>query len=166
MRDHSVAGLVRDPLHDRHTHGFTLIGGTYPGAIYTGTVSMAKAPQTPISRRLCSASKKVVRPKRLVGWCSRFSLEPKFAQTVSTRLEYRVFLTPKGDCKGLNVANETASGFEVHELGGGTSSVSFNYRIVALRKNFENIRLADHTNDPDPLKMMKKGTPTPLTVTG
>jgi hypothetical protein len=26
---------------------------------------------------------------------------------------------------------------------------------VALRKNYENIRLADHTNDPDPVKQIK-----------
>jgi TGF-beta propeptide len=88
------------------------------------------------------------------------ALESEFAQTVNPGLEYHVFLTPNGDCKGLYVSQKTPTSFEVRELGGGTSSVSFDYRIVALRKNFENIRLADHTNDPDPLKMMKKGTPT------
>jgi len=88
------------------------------------------------------------------------ALEPEFAQTVNTSLEYHVFLTPNGDCKGLYVSQKTPTSFEVRELGGGTSSVSFDFRIVALRKNFENIRLADHTNDPDPMKMMKKGTPT------
>jgi hypothetical protein len=87
-------------------------------------------------------------------------LEPEFAQTVNTKLEYHVFLTPKGDCKGLYVAHETSNSFEVHELGGGTSGVRFDYRIVALRKDFENIRMADHTNDPDLLKMMKQGPPT------
>jgi hypothetical protein len=60
-------------------------------------------------------------------------------------MDYHVFLTPKGDCKGLYVANETAGGFEVHELGGGSSSIAFDYRIVAKRKGFENIRMADLT---------------------
>jgi hypothetical protein len=86
-------------------------------------------------------------------------LEPEFAQTVNTQLEYHIFLTPKGDCKGLYVAHETSNSFEVHELGGGTSGVRFDYRIVALRKNFENIRMADHTNDPDPMQMIKPGPP-------
>jgi hypothetical protein len=54
-------------------------------------------------------------------------------------------LTPKGDCKGLYVSNESADSFEVHELGGGTSSVAFDYRIVAKRNGYENVRLADHT---------------------
>ena len=58
-------------------------------------------------------------------------------------MEYHVFLTPKGDCKGLYVANETPAGFEVHELGGGQSTVAFDYRIVARRKGYESVRLAD-----------------------
>ncbi len=80
-------------------------------------------------------------------------LEPDYAQTINTKLEYHVFLTPNGDCKGLYVTRKTESSFEVHEMGGGTSSIDFDYRIVALRKDYENVRLADHTNDPDPAKM-------------
>jgi hypothetical protein len=90
------------------------------------------------------------------------ALEPDFAQTVNTGVEYHVFLTPRGECEGLYVASTTASGFEVRELHHGSSSVTFDYRIVALRKNFENIRLEDHTKDPDPAKFMearKKNAP-------
>jgi hypothetical protein len=83
-------------------------------------------------------------------------LESEFAQTINTELEYHVFLTPNGDCKGLYVSQKTGSSFEVRELGNGSSDVRFDYRIVALRKNFENIRMADHTNDPDPMKMVPK----------
>ncbi len=72
-------------------------------------------------------------------------LEPTFAQTINGGLEYHVFLTPKGDCKGLYVTNETADGFEVRELGGGTASVAFDYRIMARRKGYESVRLADNT---------------------
>jgi len=84
------------------------------------------------------------------------TLDPDFIQTVNTDLEYHVFLTPKGDCKGLYVSQQTPGSFEVHELGGGTSSIRFDYRIMALRKNYENIRFADHTNDPDPRKQMER----------
>jgi hypothetical protein len=73
-------------------------------------------------------------------------LESVFAQTVNTGMEYHVFLTPKGDCKGLYVTNENSGSFEVHELGGGTSAIAFDYRIMARRKSYENIRLADLTN--------------------
>jgi hypothetical protein len=72
-------------------------------------------------------------------------LEPTFAQTINGGLEYHVFLTPKGDCKGLYVTNETADGFEVRELGGGSANIAFDYRIMARRKGYENVRLADNT---------------------
>jgi hypothetical protein len=52
-----------------------------------------------------------------------------------------VFLTPLGDCKGLYVRRRSAGGFDVQELGGGTSSLKFSYRIVAKRKGTENKRL-------------------------
>src|SRR5579872_977514 len=72
-------------------------------------------------------------------------LESGFAQTVNTNSDYHVFLTPKGDCKGLYVTNEGAGSFEVHELGHGQSSIAFDYRIVAHRKGYESLRLADAT---------------------
>ena len=40
--------------------------------------------------------------------------------------------------------------------GWRTSNIEFSYRIVALRKNYEKIRLEDHTNDPNPMKLMKQ----------
>jgi hypothetical protein len=81
----------------------------------------------------------------LSNGAARVALDPTFASTVNTTTDYHVFLTPKGDCKGLYVANETATGFEVRELGGGHSGVAFDYRIVAKRNGFESVRLADVT---------------------
>lgn len=82
---------------------------------------------------------------QLLNGSARIDLEPTFAQTVNTDLDYHVFLTPNSDCKGLYVSQKSPTSFEVHELGGGTSSVAFDYRIIAKRKNYENIRLADNT---------------------
>jgi hypothetical protein len=73
------------------------------------------------------------------------NLEGVFGQTVNTDIDYHVFLTPNGDCKGLYVSQKTATSFVVRELGGGTSSIAFDYRIMAKRKGYENIRLADKT---------------------
>jgi len=92
----------------------------------------------------------------LVSGAAVVSLDSDYLQTVNTEREYQVFLTPYGDCKGLYVANRTANSFEVHELGGGTASLSFGYRIMALRKKYEEVRFADHTNDPDPRKMKER----------
>ena len=92
----------------------------------------------------------------LVNGSAVVALDHDFVQTVNTEQEYMVFPVPNGDCKGLYVSHQTPSSFEVHELGGGTSNVRFYYRIMALRKNYENVRFADHTNDPDPRRMMER----------
>jgi hypothetical protein len=73
------------------------------------------------------------------------NLEGTFGQTVNTDIEYHVFLTPNGDCKGLYVAQKSPTSFVVRELGGGTSSIDFDYRIMAKRKGYENVRLEDRT---------------------
>lgn len=81
----------------------------------------------------------------LTGGVTTIQLEPHFAKTVSGQADYHVFLTPEGDCDGLYIANKTATSFEVRELRRGTSSVAFDYRIVAHRKGFESSRLPDVT---------------------
>ena len=82
---------------------------------------------------------------QLSNGSARVDLDPTFAQTVNTEMDYKVFPVPNGDCKGLYITNKTQTSFEVHELGGGASSVAFDYRIMAKRKGYENIRLADRT---------------------
>jgi len=74
-------------------------------------------------------------------------LEPTFAQTVNLDIDYHVFLTPNGDCKGLYVSRKTSTSFEVRELGSGRSAIAFDYKIVARRKGYETIRLADKTKE-------------------
>jgi hypothetical protein len=93
---------------------------------------------------------------QLVNGAAVVPLDPTFIQTVNSEQEYQVFLTPYGDCKGLYVGNRTAASFEVHELGGGSASLSFGYRITALRRNYENVRFADHTHDLDSVKAMRE----------
>jgi len=74
-------------------------------------------------------------------------IDPTFAETVNTDKEYHVFLTPNGDCKGLYVTNKKGTSFEVRELNGGKSGISFSYRIVAKRKGYESQRLAKVNED-------------------
>jgi hypothetical protein len=78
---------------------------------------------------------------QLLGGITTVRLDQKFIQTVNLGKGYHVFVTPKGDCKGLFVTNETNNGFEVRELGGGQSSIDFDYRIVAHRNKYESMRL-------------------------
>jgi hypothetical protein len=74
------------------------------------------------------------------------NLESVFSQTVNADMNYHVFLTPNGDCKGLYVTQKTATSFVVRELGGGKSSIGFDYRIMAKRKGYENIRLEEKSD--------------------
>jgi hypothetical protein len=73
------------------------------------------------------------------------NIEAVFGETVNTGVEYRVFLTPNGDCKGLYVAQKSSTSFVVRELGGGHSSIAFDYRIMAKRVGYEKVRLTDLT---------------------
>jgi hypothetical protein len=82
---------------------------------------------------------------QLKSGAAMVTLEATFAQTVDVASDYHVFLTPEGDCHGLYVSHKTPTGFEVRELGGGRSDVAFDYRIVALRRGLENLRLEDMT---------------------
>ena len=68
------------------------------------------------------------------------SIEPIFAQTVNLEDTYHVFLTPRGDC-GLYVAEQTATSFSVRALNGATCGIAFDYRIIAARLDYEDLRL-------------------------
>src|SRR5262249_19627346 len=73
---------------------------------------------------------------------TKVHISADFAALVRTN-RYHVFVTPHGDCGGLFVASRTRTGFEVRELNGGTSNVSFSYRIVAKRKDIVGKRLEE-----------------------
>ena len=62
-------------------------------------------------------------------------LDVDFAKVIK-RGDYKVFLTPEGDCRGLYVRKSAAS-FEVREFAGGKSSIAFSYRIVGRRKDIK-----------------------------
>jgi hypothetical protein len=99
---------------------------------------------------------------RLESGVGRIALDSTFAQTVDAASDYHVFLAPQGECRGLYISNKSATGFEVHELGGGRSNVRFDYRIVALRRGFETLRLEDQTTMVAKLKdNMRKPSATP-----
>jgi hypothetical protein len=73
------------------------------------------------------------------------SIDPAFAETISETPDYHVFITPNGDSAGLYVIKKTATSFEVRESKGGTSSLTFDFKIVAKRRGYEAQRLVDVT---------------------
>jgi hypothetical protein len=84
------------------------------------------------------------------------ALDSTFALAANMEPGYHVFLTPKGDCEGLYVANETATGFEVRELRGGKSSVAFDYRIVAKRRGYEGVRMDELDADAETVAAIRE----------
>src|SRR5262249_44129268 len=73
---------------------------------------------------------------RLKGGRATVKLDADFAKIIKSG-DYRVFVTPEGDCRGLSVRRKRAASFEVRELMGGTSSIAFSYRIVGRRKDIK-----------------------------
>jgi hypothetical protein len=77
------------------------------------------------------------------------TLDPAFVALVRADA-YQVFLTAYGDNRGLFVSNQTAAGFEVREVQGGTSSIGFGYRVVARPRDLPTSRLDRVTLPPSP----------------
>jgi hypothetical protein len=77
---------------------------------------------------------------KLVNGTATVKFESIFADTVNLNEDYRVFLTPLGDC-ALYVAEKTPASFTVKAMGGLTCSIAFDYRIVAKRLGYEQTRL-------------------------
>lgn len=58
-------------------------------------------------------------------------LERRFAELIDVTKPYLVFVTPEDDSNGLYVSRRSPKGFVVRENRRGTSSIAFEYRIVA-----------------------------------
>jgi hypothetical protein len=76
---------------------------------------------------------------RLTGVGTMVIIDPVFAQTVNTDREYHVFLSPNGRCT-LYTTDKRAGSFMVRRMG-GSRRCAFDYRIVARRLGYENVRL-------------------------
>nr|MBP7497417.1 hypothetical protein [Bacteroidales bacterium] len=66
---------------------------------------------------------------------AHIKLDPIFSKNIyiDEKRPLKVFIQLKGDCKGTYVTNETAEGFDVIELQGGTSDAEFNWSVIANR---------------------------------
>jgi hypothetical protein len=78
---------------------------------------------------------------KLANGTAVISIEPIFAETVNLSEDYHVFVTPLGDC-AMYVDGKTPTSFAVKAMGGQSCSVAFDYRIVAKRLGYEDLRLA------------------------
>jgi hypothetical protein len=77
------------------------------------------------------------------------ALDPTFGSTIDPSTPYLVFITPRGDNRGLYIESQTREGFTVRESQGGSSTLAFDYRIIA-RPYLENrSRLPDMNSFPE-----------------
>jgi hypothetical protein len=76
---------------------------------------------------------------RLSGGQDVVKLDPVFGETVNTDRQYHVFLTPDGRCT-LYITDKKTHSFAVRRMG-GSRHCAFDYRIVARRRGYENVRL-------------------------
>ncbi len=74
---------------------------------------------------------------QLVNGVAIIKLDPIFTKNIIVDQDnsVKIFVQLEGDCKGVYVANKSATGFEVRELQGGNSNVRFSYEVVANRAN-------------------------------
>jgi hypothetical protein len=76
------------------------------------------------------------------------TFDPAYAQTANVGQEYQVFLTAQSDQPVLlYVASKTATGFTVGgaTLDGQPANCAFDYRVVAPRLGYEDVRTEEYT---------------------
>ena len=87
---------------------------------------------------------------RLAKGSARIDLDPFFLATtvIDAAHPFEVFVTLTAEARGVWV--EKGNGFfVVHELDGGTSAATFDWRLVAKRKGVEDWRFEPMGADPD-----------------
>jgi hypothetical protein len=100
----------------------------------------------------------------LTGGKATVTLDKDFAAIAQTD-EYHVFpISRDPNCKGLAVAAQSASGFVVQEMNGGTSSGGFSYRVVARPKTDAKAQRLAKVALPHPLPAHALAAPTALST--
>ena len=125
-------------------HAGVFVDGTL---VATGTKSQAMATARHGMRKLYAveATQPVFEDFGLAwleGGRARVTLDPIFADTVNTGMDYHVFLTPRSaETKGLAVVAQDAEGFTVQEVQDGRGTYGFDYRVMARVRGHERTRL-------------------------
>jgi hypothetical protein len=85
---------------------------------------------------------------RLIDGEAEVAIDERFAATVSLARGYHVFLTPLGPCS-LFVATKGPASFTVRALDGQCRDLAFDYRVVARRAGYEDLRLEAYAPTPE-----------------
>jgi hypothetical protein len=89
-------------------------------------------------------------------------IEPIFAQTVNLQKPYHVFLTPLGSGCTLYVADKSSTTFTVRANEGAGCEIAFDYRIIAPRLDYEDLRLKPATDPQAVAASLSAAPPEPI----
>jgi hypothetical protein len=86
---------------------------------------------------------------QLVNGRAHIELDPILAKNVVINEKHplRAFVQLEGNCNGVYITNKTATGFDVIELNGGTSNVSFQWSVTCNVADHEENGKTNHTQD-------------------
>lgn len=127
-------------------NGYAYVGGRTGGLDYgilSGGTKSTMVPDANGNNRVmfCTEAPEVLFQDfgngQLVNGRVHITIDPLLARNIFVDEAHplKVFIQLEGDCKGVYVTNKTADGFDVIELNGGNSNVSFTWQIVANRAN-------------------------------
>lgn len=126
-------------------------GTNYFKIIGTGTAStVVKDTEDRLVTMYCPEAPEILFQDYGVGQLengyARIDLDPILSRNIIVNDEHpmKVFIQLEGECNGVYVTNKSQYGFDVRELGGGTSDVPFAWSIVATRGD-EEFSLPDGT---------------------
>lgn len=141
------AGVIGET--DSRTEGFGVRSygnlGVSGDIYYTGSlIRTTLTPNGPVSLQQMNTAGdwcEDVGEGEMVDGRGHVELDPMFLKTVTIDEKHpmKIFVQPLAPCSGVYV-QKGLTGFDVIELAGGKSSVSFDYRVVAVRKGGEDSR--------------------------
>lgn len=139
-----VARLSLDQYGNLSTAGSLIVSGNFQ--VFGGSKSAVVATQSYGQRLLYAVESpenwfEDFGSSQLTDGAATIAIDPIFAQTVNLSLDYKVFVTPVDGWAGLYVSDKTPTSFVVRAAD-GQANIAFDYRIVAKRLGFEQVRLA------------------------
>jgi hypothetical protein len=169
-------------------NGYAWVGGrngaTDYGILSTGVKStMVKDEQNRNRIMYCTEAPEVlfqdIGIAKLINGKAHIDIDPLLARNiyVSDDKPLKVFIQLEGDCHGVYVTNKSATGFDVIELNGGRSNITFSYQLFGNRadatdsqgritSNFANTRfpVGPDRLEGKPTETTKSGEPAVMTV--
>ena len=115
-----------------HIQGYLTVTGTKSSVVETSAGMEALFAVESPEVEFCSSGE-----GSLVAGEATVRFDPLFAESVSPLVSVKVLVTPTEDCLGMYVAEKSADGFTVRELGGGTSDATFDWFAIGTRKGYE-----------------------------